>query len=120
MIIINTEQGIRDLFEKRSGNYAAKAPNFGAEFGENLNLLFRRYMLQSLILGLVLRLIDEHSNDDTWRRMRKMYHVRLNITAANKYIPYQVRVLHTILLVLFQVLTSFSRSSRAYRCWTNS
>ncbi|KIW79156.1 hypothetical protein Z517_05768 [Fonsecaea pedrosoi CBS 271.37] len=70
MIVINTEQGIRDLFEKRSGNYSAKASNFGAEFGENLNLLFR-------------------TNDDVWRRMRKMYHLRLNITAANNYLPYQ-------------------------------
>lgn len=41
IIVINTEQGIRDLFEKKGGIYAAKAANFGAEFGENLNLLFR-------------------------------------------------------------------------------
>lgn len=48
LIIINTEQGIRDLFEKRSANYSAKASNFGADFGENLNMLFRTSVSLSL------------------------------------------------------------------------
>jgi len=47
IIVINSEQGIRDLFEKRSGLYAAKASNFGAEFGENLNMLFRTYVSEA-------------------------------------------------------------------------
>ncbi|OAL34597.1 hypothetical protein AYO20_06227 [Fonsecaea nubica] len=70
MVVLNTEETIRDLFEKRSANYSSKPGNFVAEFGNNWNLLFR-------------------PNDDLWRRFRKMYHLRLNVTAANRYIPYQ-------------------------------
>jgi len=33
---------------------------------------------------------DISSNDDIWRRQRKMYHLRLNVNVADKYIPYQV------------------------------
>jgi hypothetical protein len=45
MIVLNTEDTIRDLFERKGGLYASKASNFVAEFGNNWNLLFRPYVL---------------------------------------------------------------------------
>ncbi|KAF2186188.1 putative cytochrome P450 [Zopfia rhizophila CBS 207.26] len=70
LILINDPDVVKALIEKRSGIYSARPDLFIREFNNNLNIAFR-------------------DNDDTWRRQRKMYHLRLNVKVANQYVPYQ-------------------------------
>ncbi|KAJ0420303.1 putative cytochrome P450 oxidoreductase [Aspergillus carlsbadensis] len=70
LMLLNEPRVVRDLIEKRGAAYAARPDWFIRHFNGNLNIAFR-------------------DNDDVWRRMRKMYHVRLNVTVSNRYIPYQ-------------------------------
>ncbi|KAH6718660.1 cytochrome P450 [Leptodontidium sp. MPI-SDFR-AT-0119] len=71
LVLLNDATVVRDLIEKRSSIYSARPDTFIREFVGNRNIAFR-------------------NNDDTWRRQRKMYHLRLNTKVANQYIPYQV------------------------------
>ncbi|PVH76700.1 putative cytochrome P450 [Cadophora sp. DSE1049] len=71
LVLLNDATVVRDLIEKRSNIYSARPDTFIREFVGNRNIAFR-------------------NNDDTWRRQRKMYHLRLNTKVANQYIPYQI------------------------------
>jgi hypothetical protein len=42
-----------------------------------------------MVLALFIANHPSFSNDEVWRRQRKMYHVRLNVKTANTYLPYQ-------------------------------
>ncbi|PMD33513.1 cytochrome P450 [Hyaloscypha variabilis F] len=70
LVVLSSAGAVKDLLEKRSGIYSARPDVFIREFGDDLNILMR-------------------TNDETWRRQRKMYHVRLNGRVADNYIPYQ-------------------------------
>ncbi|OAL50319.1 putative cytochrome P450 [Pyrenochaeta sp. DS3sAY3a] len=70
MMFINDPSVVKDLIEKRGSLYAARPDWYIRNFNGNMNIAFR-------------------DNDDVWRKMRKMYHVRLNISVTNTYIPYQ-------------------------------
>ncbi|KAJ8117752.1 hypothetical protein OPT61_g1127 [Boeremia exigua] len=70
MMFLNEPSVVRDLIEKRGSLYAARPDWYIRNFNGNMNIAFR-------------------DNDDIWRRMRKMYHVRLNFSVSNTYIPYQ-------------------------------
>ncbi|TPX18614.1 uncharacterized protein E0L32_002471 [Thyridium curvatum] len=78
----SSDQIVRELIDKRSGIYSGRMDVFIREFGEDLNILMK-------------------DNDEVWRRQRKMYHLRLNVNVANRYIPYQefetTQLLHDIL-----------------------
>ncbi|OAG35272.1 hypothetical protein AYO21_10543 [Fonsecaea monophora] len=71
MILLNSPEVVKDLIEKRSNIYSARPDLYIREFGDGLNIALR-------------------DNDETWRRQRKMYHVRLNVKTANSYLPYQI------------------------------
>ncbi|KAH7110698.1 cytochrome P450 [Dactylonectria macrodidyma] len=81
MIIVSSDKVVRDLIDKRSALYSGRMDVFIREFGDDLNILMR-------------------DNDELWRRQRKMYHLRLNVNVANRYIPYQefevTQLLHDI------------------------
>ncbi|RSL58716.1 hypothetical protein CEP54_007606 [Fusarium duplospermum] len=70
LFLLNDPEVVRDLIEKRSNNYSCRPDLYIRSFGNNLNIAFR-------------------DNDDVWRRQRKMYHVRLNVKSADRYLPYQ-------------------------------
>ncbi|KAM5383743.1 hypothetical protein ACJZ2D_001732 [Fusarium nematophilum] len=70
MVVISSDKVVRDLIDKRSAMYSGRMDIFIREFGDDLNILMR-------------------DNDELWRRQRKMYHLRLNVNVANRYIPYQ-------------------------------
>ncbi|CAG9988754.1 unnamed protein product [Clonostachys byssicola] len=70
MFLLNDPTVIRDLLEKRSNNYSCRPDLYARQFGDNLNIALR-------------------DNDEIWRRQRKMYHVRLNVKSADRYLPYQ-------------------------------
>ncbi|RMJ08348.1 hypothetical protein CDV36_012048 [Fusarium kuroshium] len=70
LFLLNDPTVVRDLIEKRSSNYSCRPDLYIRSFGDNLNIAFR-------------------DNDDIWRRQRKMYHVRLNVKSADRYLPYQ-------------------------------
>ncbi|TPX13670.1 uncharacterized protein E0L32_005873 [Thyridium curvatum] len=70
LFLVNDPAVVRDLIEKRSSNYSCRPDLYVREFGDNMNIALR-------------------DNDETWRRQRKMYHVRLNVKSADAYLPYQ-------------------------------
>ncbi|KAF5026974.1 hypothetical protein F66182_1004 [Fusarium sp. NRRL 66182] len=70
LFLINDPTVVRDVIEKRSSNYSCRPDLYIRSFGDNLNIAFR-------------------DNDEIWRRQRKMYHVRLNVKSADRYLPYQ-------------------------------
>ncbi|KAH8721733.1 cytochrome P450 [Ilyonectria robusta] len=70
LFLLNDPDVIRDLLEKRSNNYSCRPDLYARHFGDNLNIALR-------------------DNDEIWRRQRKMYHVRLNVKSADRYLPYQ-------------------------------
>ncbi|KAM5346074.1 hypothetical protein ACJ41O_009079 [Fusarium nematophilum] len=70
LFLLNDPAVVRDLIEKRSNIYSCRPDLYIRSFGDNLNIAFR-------------------DNDDVWRRQRKMYHVRLNVKSADRYLPYQ-------------------------------
>ncbi|KAH8677106.1 cytochrome P450 [Ilyonectria robusta] len=82
MVVVSSDKIVRDLIDKRSAIYSGRMDVFIREFGDDLNILMR-------------------DNDEIWRRQRKMYHLRLNVNVANKYVPYQqfevTQLLHDIL-----------------------
>lgn len=59
MVVLNSEQMIRDLFEKRSANYSAKPSNFVAEVGHNYNILFRTYVYITSVDSIKLLAADD-------------------------------------------------------------
>ncbi|KAH7161080.1 cytochrome P450 [Dactylonectria macrodidyma] len=70
LFLLNDPTVVRDLLEKRSNNYSCRPDLYARQFGDNLNIALR-------------------DNDEIWRRQRKMYHVRLNVKSADRYLPYQ-------------------------------
>lgn len=62
---------MNDLLEKKGSIYSTRLDTFYQEFGEGLNIAFRKY-------------------DEVLRRFRKVYALRLTGKLANNYLPYQV------------------------------
>ncbi|OQV00138.1 hypothetical protein CLAIMM_05676 [Cladophialophora immunda] len=71
LILLNDEMAVKELLERRSQNTSARMDMFLSEFGGHNQILMR-------------------SNDETWRRQRRMYHRNLNGQQADIYVPYQV------------------------------
>ncbi|OAG38750.1 hypothetical protein AYO21_07103 [Fonsecaea monophora] len=86
MIMLNHPTVVRELLEKRSNIYSARPDIYIREYLDNYNILLRE---------------SEDSNDDMWRRQRKLYHARLNVKTTDTYLPYQhfesVQFLHDLL-----------------------
>jgi len=61
---------IKRLVDKRSANYADRPSLYMQDIWEQSRIIMRGY-------------------DDLWKVERKIYHQFLNITKANRYIPYQ-------------------------------
>lgn len=92
MFLLNDPNVVRDLIEKRQGNYSVRPDLWVRSFGDNLNIAFREYGLHFVLtcVTTVLMALPLTSNDEVWRRQRKIYHVRLNVKSADRYLPYQV------------------------------
>ncbi|OAL43035.1 putative cytochrome P450 [Pyrenochaeta sp. DS3sAY3a] len=70
MILLGSATSVNDLLEKKGSIYSTRLDTFYQEFGEGLNIAFRKY-------------------DDVLRRFRKVYAMRLTGKLANNYLPYQ-------------------------------
>lgn len=94
MFLLNDPNVVRDLIEKRQANYSVRPDLWVRSFGDNLNIALREYALNystpSKYATSGLMALTLSSNDDVWRRQRKIYHVRLNVKSADRYLPYQV------------------------------
>ncbi|KAJ5482591.1 hypothetical protein N7475_001403 [Penicillium sp. IBT 31633x] len=71
MIVLNTDQVVKDLLDKRSNIYSSRPDMY----------------LGQIISGGLRVLLMEYG--DTWRMIHKMVHNILNIKAARSYVPYQ-------------------------------
>ncbi|KAH7077572.1 putative cytochrome P450 oxidoreductase [Paraphoma chrysanthemicola] len=96
MLLLNDPSAIRDLLEKKSSIYSSRPDLYIRELGNgSLNIAFR-------------------DNDDTWRRQRKTYHLRLNVKSANQYLPYQTFDSVQLLNDLLEEPADFSRHLQRY------
>lgn len=71
MVVLNTDQAVKDLLDKRSNIYSSRPEMY----------------LGNIVSGSLRVLLMEYG--DTWRMIRKMVHNILNIKAARSYVPYQ-------------------------------
>ncbi|KAH7351469.1 putative cytochrome P450, partial [Pyrenochaeta sp. MPI-SDFR-AT-0127] len=100
MLLLNEPSAVRDLLEKKSGIYSARPDLYIRELGNgSLNIAFRERV---------------YANDDTWRRQRKTYHLRLNVKSANQYLPYQTFDSIQLLNDMLDVPEDFSRHLQRY------
>ncbi|KAH7066938.1 cytochrome P450 [Paraphoma chrysanthemicola] len=71
MIVLSSDQAIKDLLDKRSGIYSSRPDMY----------------LGNIVSGGLRMLLMEYG--ETWRMLRKIVHNNLNIKAARTYVPYQ-------------------------------
>ncbi|KAI0134463.1 cytochrome P450 [Xylariales sp. AK1849] len=71
MIVLSSDQAIKDLLDKRSGIYSSRPEMY----------------LGQIISGGFRMLLMEYG--ETWRMLRGLIHNILNIKAARTYVPYQ-------------------------------
>ncbi|KAF5602430.1 cytochrome p450 [Fusarium subglutinans] len=72
MIVLNTDQTVKDLVDKRGGSYSSRPES---------------YVGQDILSG-GLRILFMPDNE-VWKMARKLVHRILGVTAARSYIPYQ-------------------------------
>ncbi|KAI8932356.1 hypothetical protein NX059_010548 [Plenodomus lindquistii] len=71
MIVLNSDQAIKDLLDKRSGIYSSRPEMYiGQLVSGGLRMVLMKY-------------------GDTWRMIRRIVHNNLNLKAAKTYVPYQ-------------------------------
>ena len=87
MIVLSSDQAIKDLLDKRSNIYSSRPDMYLGRIvsGQNRMLL----MVSGTLRMLKLWLIKPQEYSDTWRMVRKIVHNNLNIKAARTYVPYQ-------------------------------
>ncbi|KAF1845289.1 cytochrome P450 [Cucurbitaria berberidis CBS 394.84] len=71
MIVLSSDQAIKDLLDKRSGIYSSRPDMY----------------IGRVVSGGLRMLLMEYGG--TWRMIRKIVHNNLNIKAARTYVPYQ-------------------------------
>lgn len=71
MIVLNSDQAVKDLLDKRSGIYSSRPEMY----------------IGQLVSGGLRMLLMEYGS--TWRMIRKIVHNSLNIKVAKTYVPYQ-------------------------------
>ncbi|KAK7755682.1 hypothetical protein SLS62_002293 [Diatrype stigma] len=72
VIVLNTDQAVKDLLDKRSSIYSSRP---------------ELYLGQGIVSGGFRMLLMVYG--ETWRMIRKVVHNSLNIKAARSYVPYQ-------------------------------
>lgn len=70
VIMLSSKRAVREVFEKKSQITSNRMNTFYREFNNNLNIINK-------------------DNDEEWRRLRRMYHLRLHSKKSDSYIPYQ-------------------------------
>jgi cytochrome P450 len=99
MIVLSTDQAIKDLLDKRSNIYSSRPDMY----------------LGQVVSGNNRMLLMEYG--DTWRMVRKVVHNNLNIKAARTYVPYQDLENKAMLMGLLEKPDLFADHIRRY---TNS
>ncbi|KAL1865421.1 hypothetical protein VTK73DRAFT_5265 [Phialemonium thermophilum] len=99
MIVLSSDQAIKDLLDKRSGIYSSRPEMY----------------LGQIISGGFRVLLMEYG--ETWRMIRKLVHNNLNIKAARTYVPYQDLENKAMLLGFLEQPNDFVGHIRRY---TNS
>ncbi|KAF2852521.1 cytochrome P450 [Plenodomus tracheiphilus IPT5] len=96
MIVLNTDQAVKDLLDKRSGIYSSRP---------------EMYIGQVVSGGLRILLMEYGSQ---WRMLRKIIHNSLNIKAAKAYIPYQDLENKAMLIGLLETPDKWADHIRRY------
>ncbi|CAN9193775.1 unnamed protein product [Alternaria alternata] len=99
MIVLSTDQAIKDLLDKRSNIYSSRPDMY----------------LGQVVSGNNRMLLMEYG--DTWRMVRKVVHNNLNVKAARTYVPYQDLENKAMLMGLLEKPELFADHIRRY---TNS
>ncbi|BCR86202.1 cytochrome P450 [Aspergillus chevalieri] len=97
MIVLNTDDAIRELVDKRGAIYASRPESFIA---------------QDTISG-GLRILWMH-NGETWKMARKLGHRILNLATARTYVPYQDLETKRMLLDFLEKPESFIEHMRRF------
>ncbi|KAI4934694.1 hypothetical protein J4E85_002552 [Alternaria conjuncta] len=71
MVVLSSDQAVKDLLDKRSGIYSSRPDMY----------------LGQIVSGGCRMLLMPYG--DTWRMIRKIVHLNLNVKAARTYVPYQ-------------------------------
>ncbi|KAF2124375.1 cytochrome P450 [Dothidotthia symphoricarpi CBS 119687] len=99
MIVLSSDQAIKDLLDKRSGIYSSRPDMY----------------LGRLVSGGLRVVLMEYG--ETWRMVRKIVHNSLSLTAARSYVPYQDLESRAMLVGLLEKPDLFIDHIRRY---TNS
>ncbi|RYP12514.1 hypothetical protein DL765_007276 [Monosporascus sp. GIB2] len=99
MIVLSSDLVIKDLVDKRGAIYSSRPD---------------AYIAQDVLSGGLRVLFMENSPNGTWKRVRKLLHLILNVTAARSYVPYQDLENKAMLLGLLENPNDFINHLRRY------
>lgn len=86
MIVLSSDQAVKDLLDKRSNIYSSRPDMYLANIVSNSQ---RMLLLVSDLSQRPNHLSPLQKYGDTWRMIRKIVHNILHIKAARTYVPYQ-------------------------------
>ncbi|KAI1813103.1 cytochrome P450 [Poronia punctata] len=72
LIVLSTDQAVKDLLDKRSAIYSSRPPS---------------YIAQDVLSGGLRVLLLEYG--DIWKEIRKIAHQIMNVKVSSTYVPYQ-------------------------------
>ncbi|KFA72996.1 hypothetical protein S40288_03258 [Stachybotrys chartarum IBT 40288] len=99
MIVLSSDVVIKELMDKRGAIYSSRPES---------------YVAQTLLSGGLRVLFMENSPRGTWKGVRKLLHLILNVTAARSYVPYQDLENKAMLLDLLDRPNDFIEHLRRY------
>lgn len=88
MIVLSSDQAIKDLLDKRSSIYSSRPDMYMARTISNSSRMLLMVGFGHNPVGIT-HVDDAQEYGDTWRLLRKIVHNSLNIRVAKTYIPYQ-------------------------------
>ncbi|EHY61259.1 hypothetical protein HRR80_009080 [Exophiala dermatitidis] len=97
LIVLSSDEAVKELLDRRSGIYSDRQD---------------MYIGQTLCSGGLRMLMMGYG--PKWRKLRKMVHGLLNITASKEYVPYQVLENKQMLFQLLEQPQDFLKHIRRY------
>jgi cytochrome P450 len=88
MIVLSSDQAIKDLLDKRSNIYSSRPDMYMARIVSGGNRMLLLVSSRWTTLEMT-RIYKTQEYGDTWRLLRKIVHNSLNIRVSKTYIPYQ-------------------------------
>ncbi|KAI5866017.1 cytochrome P450 [Durotheca rogersii] len=99
MIVLSSDVVIKDLVDKRGAIYSSRP---------------EAYLAQDVLSGGLRVLFMENSPNGTWKGVRKLLHLILNVIAARSYVPYQDLENKAMLMGLLESPNDFINHLRRY------